>query len=94
MVLTACIRRRQVVGQVRRIWKRSLLAAVASLLAYWIVIWAMTLAPLALVSAPRETSVVFAVLFGVVLLKKRVDLVRLAAITTTLVGTVMLRTSK
>lgn len=93
-VLTACIRRRRVVSQVRRVWKSGLSAGVASLLAYWIVIWAMTLAPLALVSALRETSVVFAVLLGVLLLKEGLDFVRLAAITTTLVGTVMLRISK
>lgn len=93
-VMTACIRRRQLVTQVRRVWRSGLSAGLASLLAYWIVIWAMTMAPLALVSALRETSVVFAVLFGVVLLKERLDVLRLAAIATTLVGAVMLRTSK
>ncbi len=64
------------------------------LVATWLVIWALTLAPLALVSALRETSIVFAVLFGVVFLKERLDLIRLAATTTTLVGAVMLKTSK
>lgn len=93
-VLTAGIRRGRVLSQARKVWRSGLSAGVASMLAYWIVIWAMTLAPFALVSALRETSVVFAVLFGVVLLKERLDLVRLAAIAMTLIGTVMLRTSK
>lgn len=93
-VMTACVRRRRLAAQVRQVWKSGLSAGIASLLAYWIVIWAMTMAPLALVSALRETSVVFAVLFGVVLLKERLDFVRLAAIAMTLVGTVMLRTSR
>lgn len=93
-VLTVCVRGRRVATQVRQVWRSGLSAGVASLLAYWIVIWAMTMAPMALVSALRETSVVFAVLFGVVLLKERLDVVRLAAIATTLVGAVMLRTSK
>lgn len=93
-LLTLGIRKRRVIPQVRRIWKSGLSAGIASLLAYWIVIWAMTMAPLALVSALRETSVIFAVLFGVLLLKERLDLVRLTATITTLVGTVMLRTSK
>lgn len=94
VVMTVCIRKHEALSQARRIWKSGLSAGVASLLAYWIVIWAMTLAPFALVSALRETSIVFAVLFGTFLLKERLDLVRLVATTTTLVGTVMLKTSK
>lgn len=93
-VLAAVARKRRLVPQVRKVWKSGLSAGVASLLAYWIVIWAMTMAPLAMVSALRETSVVFAVLFGVVLLKERLDVVRLAAIAATLIGTVLLRTSR
>lgn len=93
-VFTTCVRGRRLVPQVRRVWRVGLSAGLASMLAYWIVIWAMTQAPLALVSALRETSVVFAVVFGVVLLKERLDFVRLVAIATTLVGTVMLRASK
>ena len=80
--------------QVRRSWKVGLLGGMVMLVATWLVIWALTLAPLALVSALRETSIVFAVLFGVVFLKERLDLIRLAATTTTLVGAVMLKTSK
>jgi len=70
------------------------LAGIVSLLAYWVVIWAMTLAPLALVSAVRETSMVFAVLFGVFFLKERLNLARLASTTITLLGAVMLKTSR
>lgn len=94
VLLTLCVRKRQLTGQVLSMWKSGVFAGVVSMLAYWIVIWAMTLAPLALVSALRETSVVFAVVFGTVLLKERIDLVRLAAIASTLIGTVMLKTSR
>jgi drug/metabolite transporter (DMT)-like permease len=41
-----------------------------SLAAYWIAIWAMTVAPIALVAALRETSVLFATLIAVLLLKE------------------------
>jgi drug/metabolite transporter (DMT)-like permease len=57
----------------------------------WIVIWAMTKAPLALVSALRETGVVFAVMIGALVLKEAVNLRRLASIATTLTGTTMLK---
>ena len=38
--------------------------------AYWIVIWAMTQAPIAVVAALRETSILFAVLFSARFLKE------------------------
>jgi drug/metabolite transporter (DMT)-like permease len=66
----------------------------AGLMSYgsaWIVIWALTLAPIALVSALREIGVVFAVVIGVVILKERLSLSRLASIATTLIGTAVLK---
>jgi drug/metabolite transporter (DMT)-like permease len=60
----------------------------------WVVIWALTLAPLAMVSALRETGIVFAVIIGVVFLKERVNPARLASIALTLVGTTLLKLSR
>ena len=60
----------------------------------WLVIWSLTLAPVALVSALRETGIVFAVILGVVVLKERLNLARLASIVTTLVGTTLLKLSR
>ena len=47
-----------------RTWLFGLLGAAASYLAYSIAVWAMTQAPIALVTALRETSILFAVLIG------------------------------
>lgn len=93
-LLAAYLRRGQVLVSLRKCWKVGVLGGMVSLLAYWIVTWAMTQAPLALVSAVRETSMVFAVLFGVFFLKERLDLARLASIGITLIGTAMLKISK
>jgi drug/metabolite transporter (DMT)-like permease len=60
----------------------------------WVVIWALSLAPLALVSALRETGIVFAVIIGIVFLKERVNLARLASIALTLIGTTLLKLSR
>jgi drug/metabolite transporter (DMT)-like permease len=60
----------------------------------WVVIWALSLAPFALVSALRETGIVFAVIIGVVFLKERVNLARLASIALTLAGTALLKLSR
>lgn len=94
LLLAYCLRRGQFFAQVKTSWKPSAFAGVVSLLAYWIVIWATTLAPLALVSAVRETSMIFAVLFGVFILKERLNLVHLVSIVTTLLGAVILKTRK
>jgi drug/metabolite transporter (DMT)-like permease len=47
-----------------RAWVMGLVAATASFSAYVIAVWAMTVAPIALVAALRETSILFAVLIG------------------------------
>ena len=48
----------------RRAWGVGFVASAASYGAYGISVWAMTLAPIALVAALRETSILFAVLIG------------------------------
>lgn len=60
-------------------WRPGLAGAVMSTGAYWIVIWAMTLAPMAPVSAVRETSVVFGALLAGFILKEGRLALRLAA---------------
>jgi drug/metabolite transporter (DMT)-like permease len=70
---------------------------VSGLMSYgssWVAIWAFTLAPIALVSALYETSTMFAVVIGIVFLKERPSLVRLASIATTLIGTTVLKLSR
>jgi len=58
----------------RETWARGGLAALASYGAYAIAVWAMTQAPIALVAALRETSILFAVLIGWLAFKERMDL--------------------
>ena len=73
------------------------IGVLAGLMSYgssWLIIWALTLVPMALVSALRETSIVFAVVIGVVFLQERLSLARLASITTTLIGTSLLKLSR
>lgn len=93
-LLALYLRRGRVLQSMAKAWKVGVLGGIVSLLAYWIVTWAMTQAPLAMVSAVRETSMVFAVLFGVVFLKERLDLARLTSTGITLIGTFMLKMSR
>lgn len=66
----------------------------ASFVAYAIVTWAFTQAPIALVTALRETSIVFALLIGVFFLKERLDLMKLLSTATVLVGAALLRLAR
>ena len=63
----------------------------ASFLAYALVVYAFTQAPIALVTALRETSIVFALLIGVVVLKEPLNLLKVIATATTLTGAALLR---
>ncbi|CCO68881.1 integral membrane protein [Yersinia enterocolitica] len=49
------------------------------LLAYGIVIWAMKSTPIALVAALRETSVLFAMVISIWMLKEKPSILRLIA---------------
>lgn len=60
-------------------WRTGLPAGTLSLGSYWIALWAFTRAPVALVAALRETSVLFALLIGVLLLKEHAGRWRIAA---------------
>jgi drug/metabolite transporter (DMT)-like permease len=62
----------------------------ASFVAYAIVIWAFTQAPIALVTALRETSIIFALLIGVFFLKERLDLMKVLSTMFTLIGAILL----
>jgi drug/metabolite transporter (DMT)-like permease len=62
-----------------------------SFLAYALVIWSFTNAPIALVAALRETSVIFALLLGVFVLKEKLTGLKVFAVVLTLTGTIMLR---
>ncbi len=73
-------------------WQLCLFGGGASFAAYALVIWAFTEAPIALVTALRETSIVFALLIGVFVLKERLDLAKVFSTMTTLAGVVLLRT--
>ena len=78
-------------GAVSEHWMTAVGGALLSTTAYAIAIWAMTVAPIALVAALRETSVLFAALFGVVLLREPLLPARIAAACLVLAGVVLVR---
>lgn len=65
----------------------------ASLLSYGIALWAMTKAPVAAVAALRETSILFATLISMVLLREKATWNRIAAAMLLTAGAVAIRLS-
>jgi drug/metabolite transporter (DMT)-like permease len=74
----------------RQAVSRGLLAGALSVVAYGTVLWAQSRAPLTVVAAIRETSVIFAALIGMVLFKERFGTRRVAAAALIAAGIVLI----
>ena len=85
--------RRAIAAYARQRWPLATLGGLASLGSYWIALWAMTRAPVAAVSALRETSVLFATALSVLVLKERFGLQRAFGAEVIVAGVVALRLS-
>lgn len=73
------LRGTKVLVALRRAWMLGAVAAAGSYGAYAIAVWAMTVAPIALVAALRETSILFAVLIGWILFGEPMDRLKATA---------------
>ncbi|CAN0510583.1 unnamed protein product, partial [Phaeothamnion confervicola] len=79
---------RDVIPAMRIYWRRGLAGGGLQLMSYGIAIWAMAVAPIAIVAALRETSVLFGAAIAVVVLKEPV---RIAAALMIVGGLVLIR---
>jgi drug/metabolite transporter (DMT)-like permease len=68
-----------------------LVGGTASFAAYSLVIWSFTQAPIALVTALRETSIIFALFLGVGFMGERLSLAKVFSTMVTLCGVALLR---
>ena len=75
----------------RKDWMLGMIAAAASFAAYAIAVWAMTVAPLVLVAALRETSILFAVLIGWLVFGDKMDRTKVIATGLIIAGVVLTR---
>ena len=82
-------------GVVKRVftegWWVCLVGGSGSFIAYGIVLWACLSAPIALVSSLRETSVLFAVGLGTILLGERLTIFKICLTLVILAGIIFLR---
>jgi drug/metabolite transporter (DMT)-like permease len=82
-------------GVVRRSYTAArttlLVGGCASFAAYCLVVWAFTLAPIALVTALREVSIVFALAIGIVVFQEKLNLIKMVTTMVTVAGVVLIR---
>jgi drug/metabolite transporter (DMT)-like permease len=75
----------------RQHWRRGLFGGFCTLGAYGLALWAITRAPIALVAALRETSVIFGALLAFLLLGERLSRTRWAAIAIVTAGAIAIK---
>jgi len=75
----------------RRTWHLGLIGGLGTIVSYTIALWAMTMAPIAMVAALRETSILFATAISAFILRERVGPARIAAAAIIAGGAMLLR---
>jgi drug/metabolite transporter (DMT)-like permease len=84
-------RGRDFTAHARRYWAYGLAGGVATIASYGLALWAMTLAPIAIIAALRETSILFGTLIAFLILREGIDRRRLIATCLIAAGAVVLR---
>ena len=82
---------RDILPRPRKAWATGAVAGAASYAAYGVSVWAMTVAPIALVAALRETSILFAVLIGWLVFDERMTGAKFLAATVIVAGVMITR---
>jgi len=82
---------RGAIPAMQRFWRRGLVGGALQLLSYGIAIWAMTVAPIAVVASLRETSVLFGAAIAVAALKEPLRAVRVVAVLLIVCGLILIR---
>jgi len=93
LVMYFAKRGREGANDLRLNWGKGLVGGACSVGSYGLALWAMTQAPIALVAALRETSVVFGTLLAAVFLGERVTSLRYLSILVVTAGAVAIKMS-
>lgn len=80
-----------ILRQVARGWRDGLIGGIGTMTSYGVALWAMTLAPVAIVAALRETSILFATGISALILGERVGVPRIVAVVIIASGVAVLR---
>jgi drug/metabolite transporter (DMT)-like permease len=90
-VWALCTRAAALRAYARRNWRYGVVGGAGTLTSYALALWAMTIAPVAMISALRETSILFGILISAFVLRERVDRQRWIAAGVIVLGAAVLR---
>jgi drug/metabolite transporter (DMT)-like permease len=82
---------RDVIPAMQKYWRRGFAGGALQVISYGTVLWAMTLAPIAIVATLRETSVLFGAVIAVVGLKESLRMTRIGAAVLIVCGLILIR---
>lgn len=83
--------RGELVGHIRQRGHLAMIGGAGTLGSYGLALWAMTMAPVAMVAALRETSILFGMILSLFLLREHISVKRLAGALLIVCGTVLMR---
>jgi drug/metabolite transporter (DMT)-like permease len=87
------VKRKAFVRYFAQNWHLATIGGIGTLGSYGLALWAMTLAPVAMIAALRETSIIFGLVIAIVVLKEPVLPVRIVAACIIATGAAVLRLS-
>lgn len=93
IIVALWLRGRSIVPALVASWRDGLIGGAGTLTSYGVALWAMTLAPVAMVAALRETSILFATAISALFLGERITARRLFAVLLIGLGAAVLRLS-
>ena len=82
---------RDVIPAMQKFWRRGFVGGGLQVVSYATVLWAMTVAPIAIVATLRETSVLFGAVIAVVVLKEPLRAARIGAALLIVCGLILIR---
>ncbi len=85
------MRPRAFAAHLRLRWKAGLYGGACTAASYALALWAMTIAPIALVAALRETSVIFGTVFAALFLKEHFGVMRYLAANAVMFGAIAIK---
>jgi drug/metabolite transporter (DMT)-like permease len=84
-------RARDLARHFRDHWRAAVLGGCGTVISYGVALWAMTLAPIAIIAALRETSILFGILISGLFLRERLTPARIGGACVLVLGVIVLR---
>lgn len=93
LIWTLMSKYEEVLEYAKRNWYLSVIGGIGTIASYGLALWAMTSAPIAIIAALRESSILFATLISLFILKEKINFTRVISACIIVSGAIILRLS-